>query len=133
MGSGVRTAGQGGTTTAMPPASKDKNKSHELEETLKRLGQHAGVLGTIVVNSDGIAVKTTMDAAQTVQYTALISGLTKQARSMVRNIDPVNELNFVRIRSKKNEILIAPDRDYILIVVQTPAEDLATKEAAPGN
>ena len=54
----------------MPPASKDKNKvsielvsgdqfpvsylqSHELEETLKRLGQHEGVLGTIVVNSEG--------------------------------------------------------------------------------
>merc|ERR1711892_945213 len=121
------------STSTMPPGSKDKNKSHELEETLKRLGQHAGVLGTIVVNSDGIAVKTTMDAAQTVQYTALISGLTKQARAMVRNIDPGNELNFVRIRSKKNEILIAPDRDYILIVVQTPAEDMATKDAAPGN
>ena len=28
----------------------------------------------------GIAVKTTMEAAQTVQYTALISGLTKQVR-----------------------------------------------------
>ena len=54
--------------------------------------------GTIVVNAEGIAVKTTLDQALTVQYTALISGLTKQARTMIRNIDPGNELNFVRIR-----------------------------------
>ena len=36
------------------PSNKDKNKSHELDETLKRLGQHSGVMGTIVVNSEGI-------------------------------------------------------------------------------
>ena len=28
-------------------------QSHELDETLKRLGQHGGVLGTIVVNAEG--------------------------------------------------------------------------------
>ena len=103
-----------------------------------------------VPSCPGIAVKTTLDAAQTVQYTALISGITKQvrasdstidvfialyflcvpscqARAMVRNIDPGNDLTFLRLRcrlfsklssehclkwfvsrSKKNEILIAP-------------------------
>ena len=84
-----------------------------------------------------------MDNSATVQYSALVSGLTKQvmvklfvrpdgdggavgdgegykhqkscfdadlfkARGMVRNIDPNNDLTFIRIRSKKNEILIAP-------------------------
>ena len=60
-------------------------------------------------------MKTSMDPSQTVQYTALISGITKQveletikipsyssnifkARSMVRNIDTANELTFLRIR-----------------------------------
>ena len=83
-------------------------QSHELDETLKRLGQHGGVLGTIVVNAEGelrltlwrwkcqdwsrvpcpgIAVKTTLDAAQTVQYTALISGITKQVRPSDSTID----------------------------------------------
>ena len=40
------------------PSNKDKNKSHELDETLKRLGQHSGVMGTIVVNSEGIELTT---------------------------------------------------------------------------
>ena len=35
----------------------------------------------------GIAVKTTLDAAQTVQYTALISGITKQVRPSDSTID----------------------------------------------
>ncbi len=28
---------------------------------------------------------------------------------------------FLRLRSKKHEIMIAPDKDYILIVLQNPA------------
>ena len=42
------------------PSNKDKNKSHELDETLKRLGQHSGVMGTIVVNSEGKQVNISM-------------------------------------------------------------------------
>jgi dynein light chain roadblock-type len=32
-----------------------------------------------------------------------------------------NDLTFVRIRSKKHEIMIAPDNGFILIVVQNPS------------
>ena len=31
-----------------------------------------------------------------------------------------NDLTFLRIRSKKHEIMVAPDKDYILIVIQNP-------------
>ena len=31
-----------------------------------------------------------------------------QARSAVRDLDPTNDITFLRLRSKKNEILIAP-------------------------
>ena len=46
------------------PSNKDKNKSHELDETLKRLGQHSGVMGTIVVNSEGIKLTTFLQKAR---------------------------------------------------------------------
>ena len=54
---------------------------------------------------------------------------------MVRDLDPINDLAFLRMRSNKTEILIAPgivlsykflyhpcdlDEDYILVVLQTP-------------
>ncbi|XP_033991719.1 dynein light chain roadblock-type 1 [Trematomus bernacchii] len=94
----------------------------EVEETLKRIQTQKGVQGIIIVNSEGIPVKTTLDNASTVQYAGLIHQLVMKARSTVRDIDPQNDLTFLRIRSKKNEIMVAPDKDYFLIVIQNPSD-----------
>uniref|UniRef100_A0A4W6BV57 Dynein, light chain, roadblock-type 1 n=1 Tax=Lates calcarifer TaxID=8187 RepID=A0A4W6BV57_LATCA len=79
-----------------------------LEETLKRIQSQKGVQGIIIVNSEGIPIKTTLDNSSTVQYAGLIHQLVMKARSTVRDIDPQNDLTFLRVRSKKNEIMIAP-------------------------
>ena len=39
-----------------------------------------------------------------------------------RTLDEGDELAFLRVRSKKHEIMIAPDKDYILVVIQNPQE-----------
>ena len=31
-----------------------------------------------------------------------------------------NDLTFLRLRSKKHEIMVAPDKDYLLIIIQDP-------------
>ena len=36
----------------------------------------------------------------------------------MRAMDPANELNFLRVSSKNNEILIAPDENFTLVVMQ---------------
>uniref|UniRef100_UPI0037E96130 dynein light chain roadblock-type 1 n=1 Tax=Semicossyphus pulcher TaxID=241346 RepID=UPI0037E96130 len=94
----------------------------EVEETLKRIQGQKGVQGIIIVNTEGIPIKTTLDNASTVQYAGLIHQLVMKARSTVRDIDPQNDLTFLRVRSKKNEIMIAPDKDYFLIVIQNPSD-----------
>lgn len=98
-----------------------------VEETFKRLQSHKGVIGVIIINSDGIAIRSTLDNDLTVQYAALMSQFTVKARGVVRNLDPDNDLKFVRIRSKKHEIMIAPEfektREYYLVVVQDPSTD----------
>ncbi|KAM8757156.1 dynein light chain roadblock-type 1 [Sparus aurata] len=94
----------------------------EVEETLKRIQGQKGVQGIIIVNSEGIPIKTTLDYPSTVQYAGLIQQLVMMARSTVREIDPQNDLTFLRVRSKKNEIMIAPDKDYFLIVIQNPSD-----------
>lgn len=58
----------------------------------------------------GIPIKTTLDNPSTVQYAGLIHQLVMKARSTVRDIDPQNDLTFLRVRSKKNEVMIAPGR-----------------------
>ncbi|XP_058670764.1 LOW QUALITY PROTEIN: dynein light chain roadblock-type 1 [Ammospiza caudacuta] len=94
----------------------------EVEETLKRIQSQKGVQGIIVVNSEGIPIKSTIDNATTIQYAGLMHSFIMKARSTVRDIDPQNDLTFLRIRSKKNEIMVAPDKDYFLIVIQNPTE-----------
>uniref|UniRef100_A0A8C6SYS2 Dynein light chain roadblock n=1 Tax=Neogobius melanostomus TaxID=47308 RepID=A0A8C6SYS2_9GOBI len=81
-----------------------------------------GVQGVVIANSEGIPIKSTLDNSSTVQYAGLIHQLLLKARSTVRDIDPQNDLTFLRVRSKKNEIMIAPDKDYFLIVIQNPSD-----------
>lgn len=104
----------------LPPSPAD--------ETFKRLQSHKGVLGMIVANVDGIAIRSTFDNELTVQYAALVTHFTVKARSAVRTLDDQNDLKFIRLRSKKHELLIAPEFDgarpnseYYLIVVQVCA------------
>ena len=98
-----------------------------VDETFKRLQSHKGVQGAIVLNADGIAIRTTFDNDLTVQYAALVSHFTVKARAGVKQLDQENELKFIRIRSKKHEIMIAPDfernSEYYLVVVQDPSAE----------
>ncbi|XP_070532659.1 dynein light chain roadblock-type 2-like [Ptychodera flava] len=96
--------------------------SQEVEDTLKRIQSHKGVLGVIVVNPEGIILRTSMDNSTTLQLSNALQNVTALARSVVRDVDPQNDLTFLRIRSKKNEIMVAPEDGYILIVIQNPSE-----------
>ena len=46
-----------------------------------------------------------------------LSELAITARSLVRDLDPKNDLTFLRVTCKVHDMMIAPDRDYFLIVV----------------
>ena len=49
-----------------------------------------------------------MDQVQTVQYSSLCHNLVGKARNSVRDIDSTDELTFMRMRTKRHEIMIAP-------------------------
>ncbi|KFR04572.1 Dynein light chain roadblock-type 2, partial [Opisthocomus hoazin] len=68
----------------------------------------------------GIPVRTTLDNSTTVQYAGDLHQLTMKPRSTVRDIDPQNDLTFLRITSKKHKILVAPDKYYLPIIIQNP-------------
>ena len=53
-------------------------------------------------------MRTTMDNSTTVMVAAAMNKLTAQASSVVREIDPSDNLTYLRIRSRKKEILMAP-------------------------
>ncbi|BHF82434.1 hypothetical protein AAHC03_022987 [Spirometra sp. Aus1] len=95
-----------------------KEGKSEIDEILRRLCSHNGVSGVIVCNTAGIPIRTTMENSLAVHHCALIQNLMIKARAAVRDLDPTNDLTFLRLRSKKNEIMVAPRGDFFLIVVQ---------------
>jgi dynein light chain roadblock-type len=117
-----------------------------VEETILRICSHKGVEGVLVSSFEGVALKSTLSKELTNKYAGLIAQLIVKARSVVRTIDaevrvsilrhspscraPLttlsptaqNDLVFLRLRTKKHELMIAPDRDYLLIVIQRSGE-----------
>lgn len=67
-------------------------------------------------NKDEVNYKDDSEEAQ--KYAKKIPQIAKEARSMIRQFDVKNDLTFLRIRTEKHEILIAPEKDYYLCVVQ---------------
>ncbi|ORY96530.1 hypothetical protein BCR43DRAFT_458226 [Syncephalastrum racemosum] len=104
-------------------------QASEIDDTLKRLSSRKGVKAVVILNSEGQAIRSTLDPDLTKQYGQLISNLAQQARSAVTTLDEQNDLTFLRVRTKKHEIMVAPDREYLLIVVQNPVE--TTQQATP--
>ena len=88
------------------------------EEVLKRIESHKSVIGSIIVNEDGIPIRTTLDNTTTVLYASLLRKVCLLAEGAIHNLHPQDEMLFLRIRTKKDEIIVAPDSGYLMIVIQ---------------
>ena len=92
----------------------------EVEETLKRINSHKGVKGIVICDEAGTPIRTTLNQEETAMYATHLGSFGTKARSAVRDLDPQNDLTFLRIRTKKHEMMVAPEKDFLLIVVQDP-------------
>ena len=57
------------------------------------------------------------------QYSTQISTFSEKAKAIILSMDPTNELYYLRVTSRKHEILVAPDNDFVLIVLQSPSAE----------
>jgi dynein light chain roadblock-type len=133
-GAATTTAGAG-AAAANAAAAGGQKKVTEVDERIERIRQHKGVKGLLIVNypevkdggsSQPVFVRCTMPhGSEATNYGVKLSTLARQARNLVRDLDPSNDLTFLRITCKKYEMMIAPDKDYFLIVIQSPGEEEA--------
>ena len=77
------------------------------------------------MNANGLAIRSPFGEDVSQQYCEMFSELCIAARNSVRTLDPENDLTFMRVRSHKHEIMVAPAKDYVLLVVQNPNVDEA--------
>ncbi|VDM21871.1 unnamed protein product [Wuchereria bancrofti] len=101
----------------------------DVEETLKRIQSQKNVVGVIIMDSSGIAyqftltfigraIRSTLDDEATQQHCILLHQLCDKSKSVIRELDGSNDLTFLRLRTRKHEIMIAPDKDFLLAVIQ---------------
>ena len=95
-----------------------------MEQTLKRIQSHKGVQGILIADTNGRTIKTTMSGGDADKYSAIISALAARAKSVVRELDEQNALNFLSLKTAKGEIMVAldPNDQYLLIVLQNTSK-----------
>lgn len=81
----------------------------EVEETLERIKNHKGVEGYVIADHSGNVLRrhSMMPVAEAEKYALYIKELTTKARGVVRDLNPKNDLQYMRIRVKKLELLVA--------------------------
>jgi hypothetical protein len=130
-------------------ASSSTAPMSEVESTLHRINQHPGVLGILISQSEGKSTRCLASSEDSPlvthkeDYAQYCTSLAAQARSAVRDLDPVvrffflpfffncdsfgrvltlpqDDLKFFRVRTKKIEIMIAPGLLPITRLVTLP-------------
>ena len=92
----------------------------EAEKILGELSRKDGVLGTVVMTSDGVPIRSDFPENETNLYSALVSHFVQRTHKALEEIEDSGEPEVIRVRSKKNELVIAPYGKYIFVAVQDP-------------
>lgn len=92
--------------------------SSEVDQTLKRIVGNKSVLGVLVLDIGNNVIHASFKGGDQEKLAEKLPPLIERARCMIRDLDPTNDLTFLRIRTDRIEILISPGEDYTLIVVQ---------------
>lgn len=71
------------------------------------------------MNSEGNSIQSSMDNTTTATICNQIgSNLLSKAKSIVRDLDAADSLKFLRIKTKKNEILVGCEDEFTIITIQ---------------
>ncbi|KAJ2160821.1 hypothetical protein GGF46_001951 [Coemansia sp. RSA 552] len=107
-------------------ASRDDREAVQLidiDETIARLERKRGVESVTVLTKDGRVIRTTASVEQGELHGKLLGRLARDAADIVEELEDQDELSFLRIRTKRHEIMVALDHSYLLVVVQSPQRD----------
>tara|TARA_B110000305_G_C19303074_1_gene570113 strand:+ start:599 stop:985 length:387 start_codon:yes stop_codon:yes gene_type:complete len=92
----------------------------EVEETLERVKGIEGIEGYVICNRDGTVLRRFPSMPQELAeaYSQSMMELGRKGRNVVRDLDPKNELRYLRIRAKRHEVLVAFDVEFLVIIIQ---------------
>ncbi|XP_013083551.2 dynein light chain roadblock-type 2-like isoform X1 [Biomphalaria glabrata] len=95
----------------------------DAEEIMKRIVDHKGVTQLMVINKNGHPLNMTLEMNEASESQVKhIHEFAIAARRVVRDMDPTDNLVFLRTSSDNFEILISPDEEFTVVVVQEKME-----------
>ena len=94
------------------------SETEKIEQILSQISSRPGVIGVVVTSKDGIPVKSTIPTQDAGTYGLCVGELVRKARIVLSDLTPNEKLRIFRIRSFKNELIIIPDGDFILLIIQ---------------
>jgi dynein light chain roadblock-type len=92
----------------------------DAEKILGDLSRKPGVLGTLVMTRDGVPIRSDFEEKATNVYAAAVAHFVQRTRKALEDIPETGAPQVIRIRSKKNELVVAPQGDFVFIAVQDP-------------
>ncbi|CAK0757456.1 hypothetical protein CVIRNUC_002541 [Coccomyxa viridis] len=94
-------------------SASDEAIHNALQRLLKRKGY-------VIMDKAGVPIQTSFEVG-------LVPPLVYLADDMVRDVDPQDELQFLRVRSAKQELMVSAHPEYTLLVVQSTGAQIAAK------
>ncbi|CAL8130662.1 unnamed protein product [Orchesella dallaii] len=98
------------------------HRKSKLEEAVKRLNMSKGVYGVLVTTEEWTVIETTFDHHLTHYWKKQMRFVEQLGTAVIRDPDPKNELQFLRIQTRKYEILLSIAKDHRVLVVFSGAD-----------
>ena len=76
-----------------------------------------------MINNNKPELKEEKEKKKESLFAKAIPQLGRETKSLIRQLDSKNDLTFLRVRTSTHEILIAPDKDYYLCVLQNMSKN----------
>jgi dynein light chain roadblock-type len=97
----------------------------EIEEAFNRMKK----VVLIITYADGSFARSNSDSKPEIdKILKNVGELIEKARTIVRDVEPSNDMTLLRFTLKKHEIIIAPGKNFRIIVVQEINKDSTTDE-----
>ncbi|KAH7925052.1 hypothetical protein BV22DRAFT_1012040 [Leucogyrophana mollusca] len=102
----------------------------ELEQTLSMLSAHRSVLGYLLLSrGDQVSIirhsGVVFEGEQGRKYASVIGKIVESVQAGLEEVsgseNDGDNIRFMRIRTKRHEIMISPDERYLLAVLHDPA------------
>ena len=89
----------------------------EFEDRFSELSHNKSVVGAMILTAEGKTIRTTFDNTSSSNYAEFAYKLIKTTRELLQETDSGNDVKFFRLTTKKHEIMMSPDNQYVLLVI----------------